>query len=139
MICTDFNTITGTEIPGVTTFPPRHWGVEELSVAEQVGLTLDAGADQLGGETDPELILTAVRSGAVGEGPIDASARRVLRDKFRLGLFDDPHVAPDEAARVVAPRPAVSWAGPSCDAGWSTSPAGRWPGAGCRSRGSPRP
>ncbi|MFF9540590.1 glycoside hydrolase family 3 protein, partial [Streptomyces sp. NPDC014724] len=42
VICTDFNAITGTEIPGLTTFPPRNRGVEELSVAEQVVLTLPA-------------------------------------------------------------------------------------------------
>ncbi|MFI9328810.1 glycoside hydrolase family 3 protein [Kitasatospora sp. NPDC052868] len=101
VVCTDFNAITGMEVPGIVTLPPRHWGVEQLSVAEQVVLTLDAGADQLGGETDPELILAAVRSGAVGEDRIDRSARRILRDKFRLGLFDDPYVDPDAAAETV--------------------------------------
>ncbi|MFB7225692.1 glycoside hydrolase family 3 protein [Streptomyces sp. NPDC056227] len=101
VVCTDFNAITGMEVPGVATLPPRNWGVEHLSVAEQVVLTLDAGADQLGGETDPELILTAVRSGAVSEARIDDSVRRILRDKFRLGLFDDPYVDPEAAEREV--------------------------------------
>ncbi|MEV7770078.1 glycoside hydrolase family 3 N-terminal domain-containing protein [Kitasatospora sp. NPDC086791] len=101
VVCTDFNAITGMEVPGVVALPPRHWGVEELSVAEQVVLTLDAGADQLGGETDPELILSAVRSGAVGEARLDESVRRILRDKFRLGLFDDPYVDPDAAVALV--------------------------------------
>ncbi|MEV7598804.1 glycoside hydrolase family 3 N-terminal domain-containing protein [Kitasatospora sp. NPDC089797] len=105
VVCTDFNAITGMEVPGVVSLPPRHWGVEHLSVAEQVVLTLDAGADQLGGETDPGLILAAVASGAVDEERIDASARRILRDKFRLGLFDDPYVDPDEAERVVGTAP----------------------------------
>ncbi|MFD0406125.1 glycoside hydrolase family 3 protein [Kitasatospora sp. NPDC127116] len=101
VVCTDFNAITGMSVPGVVTLPPRHWGVEELSVAEQVVLTLDAGADQLGGETDPELILAAVRSGAVTEARLDESARRILRDKFRLGLFDDPYVDVEAAAELV--------------------------------------
>ncbi|MFJ6139526.1 glycoside hydrolase family 3 protein [Kitasatospora sp. NPDC092286] len=101
VVCTDFNAITGMAIPGIAALPPRHWGVEELSVAEQVVLTLDAGADQLGGETDPGLVLDAVRSGAVSEARIDESARRILRDKFRLGLFDDPYVDPDAAAALV--------------------------------------
>ncbi|MFE4971644.1 glycoside hydrolase family 3 protein [Kitasatospora sp. NPDC056651] len=101
VVCTDFNAITGMEIPGLVALPPRHWGVEELSVAEQVVLTLEAGADQLGGETDPELILGAVRSGAVTEARLDESVRRILRDKFRLGLFDDPYVDPDAAAELV--------------------------------------
>lgn len=101
VVCTDFNAITGMDVPGLVTLPPRNWGVEELSVTEQVVLTLDAGADQLGGETDPELILAAVRSGAVGEARLDESVRRLLRDKFRLGLFDDPYVDPDAAAELV--------------------------------------
>ncbi|MER5353246.1 glycoside hydrolase family 3 N-terminal domain-containing protein [Kitasatospora sp. NPDC002551] len=101
VVCTDFNAITGMEIPGLVSLPPRHWGVEELSVPEQVALTLRAGADQLGGETDPELILGVVRSGVVTEARLDESARRILRDKFRLGLFDDPYVDVDAAAGLV--------------------------------------
>ncbi|MFI6156463.1 glycoside hydrolase family 3 protein [Kitasatospora sp. NPDC051170] len=101
VVCTDFNAITGMGVPGLVELPPRNWGVEELSVAEQVVLTLDAGADQLGGETDPELILAAVRSGAVTEARLDESVRRILRDKFRLGLFDDPYVDPEAAAALV--------------------------------------
>ncbi|MFJ9693826.1 glycoside hydrolase family 3 protein [Kitasatospora sp. NPDC101183] len=101
VVCTDFNAITGMEVPGLVSLPPRHWGVERLSVAEQVVLTLDAGADQLGGETDPELILAAVRSGAVTEARLDESVRRILRDTFLLGLFDDPYVDPQAAAALV--------------------------------------
>ncbi|MFJ4669457.1 glycoside hydrolase family 3 protein [Kitasatospora purpeofusca] len=101
VVCTDFNAITGMDVPGIVSLPPRHWGVEELSVPEQVALTLNAGADQLGGETDPELILGAVRSGAVTEARIDESVRRILRDKFRLGLFDDPYVDVEAAVALV--------------------------------------
>ncbi|WP_327681507.1 glycoside hydrolase family 3 protein [Kitasatospora sp. NBC_00458] len=101
VVCTDFNAITGMDVPGIVSLPPRHWGVEELSVPEQVALTLHAGADQLGGETDPELVLGVVRSGAVSEARIDESVRRILRDKFRLGLFDDPYVDVEAAAELV--------------------------------------
>ncbi|MEV0193868.1 glycoside hydrolase family 3 N-terminal domain-containing protein [Kitasatospora purpeofusca] len=101
VVCTDFNAITGMDVPGIVSLPPRHWGVEELSVPEQVALTLHAGADQLGGETDPELILGVVRSGAVTEARLDESVRRILRDKFRLGLFDDPYVDVEAAVATV--------------------------------------
>ena len=33
----------------------------------------------------------------IAEARIDESVRRLLRDKFRLGLFDDPYVDPDAA------------------------------------------
>ncbi|MFE7484195.1 glycoside hydrolase family 3 protein [Streptomyces sp. NPDC057552] len=101
VVCTDFNALTGMEIPGLVTLPARAWGVEHLSVPERLVTMLDAGVDQLGGETCPELIVAAVRSGAVGEERIDASVRRVLRDKFRLGLFEDPYVDPERAAPLV--------------------------------------
>ncbi|MFJ1835232.1 glycoside hydrolase family 3 protein [Streptomyces sp. NPDC088175] len=101
VVCTDFNSLTGMELPGVVQLPPRNWGVEHLSLAEQVLMQLDAGVDQLGGETRPDWIVDAVRSGAVGEGRIDTSVRRILRDKFRLGLFDDPYVDTDAASALV--------------------------------------
>ena len=38
--------------------------------------------------------------GRISESRIDESARRILRDKFRLGLFDDPYVDPEAAERL---------------------------------------
>jgi beta-glucosidase len=61
---------------------------------------LDAGCDQLGGEELPELLVELVQAGRISEARIDESAWRLLRDKFRLGLFDDPYVDPDEAERT---------------------------------------
>jgi beta-glucosidase len=42
-----------------------------------------------------------VKGGKVSQSRIDESVRRLLRDKFRLGLFDNPFVDPDVAAQVV--------------------------------------
>jgi len=42
-----------------------------------------------------EVLAKAVRSGKVSESLLDRSVRRVLRDKFALGLFDNPYVAED--------------------------------------------
>ena len=39
------------------------------------------------------VLMKAVERGAVPESLLDESVRRVLRDKFALGLFDDPYVA----------------------------------------------
>ncbi|NUS55419.1 MAG: glycoside hydrolase family 3 protein, partial [Streptomycetaceae bacterium] len=101
VICTDFNLLAGMTIPGRGTLPARNWGVEHLPLEEQVRMLLDADVDQFGGETRPELIVESVRSGAVTEARIDASVRRILRDKFRLGLFDDPYVDADAAEDLV--------------------------------------
>ena len=81
--------------------PARAWGVEQLSRAERARKALEAGVDQFGGEACPEVIVELVRSGQVPEARIDESVRRILGDKFRLGLFDDPYVDPEAAARIV--------------------------------------
>jgi beta-glucosidase len=47
------------------------------------------------------VVVELVRSGQIPESRLDRSVRRLLRDKFRLGLFDNPYVDPDAAERVV--------------------------------------
>ncbi|MFJ7266925.1 glycoside hydrolase family 3 N-terminal domain-containing protein [Streptomyces sp. NPDC099050] len=99
IICTDWGLVTDAQIFGGP-FPARAWGVEELDRLTRVERILDAGADQLGGEAAPDLIVELVRTGRVTAERIDSSVTRLLREKFVLGLFDDPYVDPDSAARI---------------------------------------
>ncbi len=100
VVCTDWGLVTDAPLPDGSVFAAKCWGVEELSTAERLLKIVDAGCDQLGGEELPELLVELVRAGSISEERIDESARRLLRDKFRLGLFDDPYVDPDDAARI---------------------------------------
>ncbi len=100
VVCSDWGLLTDAMIDGVV-WPARAWGVEHLSTEERALKALAAGVDQFGGEACPELVVDLVRSGRVDEARIDASVRRLLRDKFRLGLFDDPYVDAQAAADVV--------------------------------------
>nr|BFE88707.1 hypothetical protein GCM10020093_113080 [Planobispora longispora] len=79
----------------------KAWGVEHLTPAERALKAIEAGADQFGGEACPELIVELVRAGLVSEERIDASVRRLLREKFRLGLFEHRFVDPDRAEEIV--------------------------------------
>ncbi|MFE7839185.1 hypothetical protein ACFU53_24990 [Streptomyces sp. NPDC057474] len=79
----------------------RAWGVEHLTVAERAAKALNAGADRFGGEQCPEVIVELVRSGRISEKRIDASVRRLLREKFVLGLFEKRWVDPDRAEETV--------------------------------------
>ncbi|KAL1407869.1 hypothetical protein Q8F55_007305 [Vanrija albida] len=88
--------------------PARAWGVEHLSPQERVVAALDAGVDQFGGHGEPQLILDVVRSGRVPESRIDESVRRILRDKFELGLFESPLVNVDEAGDIVGRKDFVA-------------------------------
>jgi beta-glucosidase len=100
IVCTDWGLISDGEIGGEP-FPARAWGVEHLSPRERMLKVLEAGADQFGGESIPDLLVDLVRSGELPEERLDVSARRLLREKFRLGLFDAPTVDPVRAAAVV--------------------------------------
>ena len=99
VVCTDWGPLTDAEIMG-SVFPARAWGVEHLSVAERMLKALDAGVDQFGGEACPELLVEQIRGGRVSEARIDCSARRLLRDKFRLGLFEKRAVDERAAAHI---------------------------------------
>jgi len=87
VICTDWNIINGSKFGEA-----RAWGVEKLTPLERTKKVIDAGCDQFGGESSPELIIELVNSGQISEKRIDESIRRILRDKFTLGLFDNPYV-----------------------------------------------
>jgi beta-glucosidase len=65
-------------------------------VRERYKKSVDAGVDQYGGENDPEHIVDLVRSGELSEARIDQSLRRILLNKFELGLFE--HSLVDEGA-----------------------------------------
>ncbi len=100
VVCGDWGLLTDTNIAGHV-MVARAWGVEHLTRVERLRKAIEAGLDQFGGESCPELVVELVQSGQISEERINQSARRILRDKFRLGLFDHPYLDLDDAERVV--------------------------------------
>jgi beta-glucosidase len=100
IVCTDWGLLTDHEILGEM-HEARAWGVEHLTVAERAAKALDAGADQFGGEACPETVVELVRRGRISEERLDISVSRLLREKFVLGVFDNPYVDPDLAEDIV--------------------------------------
>ena len=100
IVCTDWNLITDRPELGDLGVA-RAWGVEHLSAQDRVVRVLEAGVDQFGGEDCTDVLLSVIRAGRVSESRIDESARRLLRMKFFLGLFDRPFVDEDDAAATV--------------------------------------
>jgi beta-glucosidase len=100
VVCTDWSVISDKGGPGFIAMRARAWGVENLSVADRFVKALDAGVDQFGGEEIPDVLVQVVEDGLVSEGRLDRSVRRILKDKFRLGLFDDPYVDAEAASRI---------------------------------------
>lgn len=96
IVVTDWGLITDAVIAGQD-MPARAWGAENLTELERAEKILNAGTDQFGGEQRTDLILELVEKGIVSESRLDISLRRLLREKFILGLFDHPFVDVDAA------------------------------------------
>jgi len=100
VVCTDWGLISDGRILGIR-MPARAWGVEHLSRLERTQKAIEAGVDQFGGEACPEVIVQLVHEGKIREARIDQSIRRLLREKFKLGLFDNPYLDVDAAEKIV--------------------------------------
>ena len=77
------------------------WGAESLSINERYKRTLEAGVNLYSGTADPTNLLETVKSGMVDKKLIDDSVFRLLLEKFRLGLFENPYVNEDAAEKLV--------------------------------------
>jgi beta-glucosidase len=119
----DLNGIPATGSPWLFTEVLRElWGFDGFVVSDANAVRnlfthgfaadlTDAGARAVTAGVDLEMAITdpayghlseAVESGAVSEETIDASVRRVLEAKRRLGLFESPYVDEDRAREVLA-------------------------------------
>ena len=77
------------------------WGVEDATKAERYVKAVTAGMDQFGGVTEAPYLTQAVQRGQLTEARINASARRILIQKFKQGLFEHPFVDAAKASTTV--------------------------------------
>lgn len=105
VVCTDWN-ITY-DNAGIDKFDGKCWGVEELTVAQRHYECLKAGVDQFGGNNDKGPVLEAYEMWVAEFGQESAderfreSARRLLMNSFRTGLFENPYLEPAVSAETV--------------------------------------
>ena len=106
VICTDW-LITADPEPIVDSFGSRCFGVEDMTEAERHLCIIENGVDQFGGNCDIKPIMEAFRMGAEIHGEEEMrkrfaeSARRLLVNSFRCGLFENPYLDPDKSAAVL--------------------------------------
>ena len=106
VVCTDWG-ITGDPDPAVDSFGSRCYGVNGLTEAERHLRIILNGADQFGGNNNAQPVLDAWKIGeekygaAFMEERMRLSAKRLLTGMFRLGLFENPYLDPEESERIV--------------------------------------
>lgn len=106
VVCTDW-LVTGDEGKTPDLFAGKPWGVENLSITERHYKALIAGVDQFGGNNDKKPVLEAYQMGVKQFGEkfmrarFERSAVRLLKNIFRVGLFENPYVNVAETKAIV--------------------------------------
>ena len=77
------------------------WGVENLTIPERYKKALEAGVNIFSGISDPKVLIELINSKMVDMSLIDNSVTLLLKEKFELGLFENPYVDPDAAEKIV--------------------------------------
>jgi len=106
VVCTDW-LITGDEPQSPGDFAGKPWGVEDKTIAERHYIALMAGMDQFGGNNEMGPVIEAYNMGVKEHGKkfmrnrFEQSAVRLLKNIFRLGLFENPYLDSQESAKIV--------------------------------------
>jgi beta-glucosidase len=104
--CTDWG-ITGDETALDNFTAGKSWGVEKLSIAERHYKVLMAGVDQFGGNNEAKPIIEAYAMGSKEHGEawmrarMEQSAVRLLKNIFRVGLFENPYLDVENTKQTV--------------------------------------
>lgn len=105
VICTDWG-VTSDE-KAVDGFGTTCWGAETLTVAERHYKIIMAGVDQFGGNNDAGPVLEAYQMGVKEHGEefmrsrMEQSAVRLLKNIFRVGLFENPYLNVEDSKKIV--------------------------------------
>ena len=105
VVCTDWG-VTSDE-KAVDSFGTTCWGAETLSVAERHYKIIMAGVDQFGGNNDAGPVLEAYQMGVKENGEqfmrtrMEQSAVRLLKNIFRVGLFENPYLIVEDTRKTV--------------------------------------
>lgn len=106
VVCTDWGiTLDNTAVDYTGGGEP--WGVEHLSVAQRHYKIFKAGCDQIGGTNVSAPVREAYQMWTKEFGEESArerfrlSACRILLNMFRVGLFENPYVDPEQTEKIV--------------------------------------
>jgi len=106
VVCTDWN-ITHDMQDFESPITGKPWGVEEMSVTDRHYKVLMAGVDQFGGNDDAAPVIAAYEKGVIEHGEafmrkrMELSAKRLLRNIMRVGLFENPYLDVDLSNELV--------------------------------------
>ena len=106
VVCTDW-LVTADEGAKPDVFAGKSWGMETKTVAERHYKILMAGVDQFGGNNVAAPVIEAYQMGVKEHGEafmrarFEQSAVRLLKNIFRVGLFENPYLDVEKSGQTV--------------------------------------
>lgn len=105
VVCTDW--MITKDVQAIDKFSGKCWGVEKMTEAERHFKAIEAGVDQFGGNNEMGPVIEAYKMGVAKHDSafmrkrFEQSAVRLLRNVFRVGLFENPYLDIAETAKTV--------------------------------------
>lgn len=105
VVCTDW--MITKDVQAIDQFQGKCWGVENMTEAERHYKAIEAGVDQFGGNNEMGPVIEAYKMGVAEHGEelmrqrFEQSAVRLLRNIFRVGLFENPYFDVAETEKTV--------------------------------------
>jgi len=79
----------------------RAWGLEDKTVSERVAAAINGGTETLSGFATNKTIKDLLDAGLITSDRVNEAAKRLLKEQFQLGLFENPYVDASKADGVI--------------------------------------
>ena len=80
------------------------WGVEELNIVQRYKLAIESGVNIFSGSADPAKLIETLKKYPDLAPLVDDSVIRLLLEKFKLGLFENPYVDVRAAEEIIGKK-----------------------------------
>ena len=91
---------------GIVAMTP--WGMEWKSEQVRIATAINAGADTLSGYATNSTIKALLDQGLISQTRVNQAVKRLLKEQFQLGLFENPYVDPSQANTLIGKTDSVA-------------------------------
>ena len=77
------------------------WGLEDKTVPERVAAAINGGTDTLSGFATNKTVKDLLDQGLISKDRVNEAARRLLKEQFQLGLFENPYIEVSKADSAI--------------------------------------
>lgn len=77
------------------------WGLEDKTVPERVAAAINGGTDTLSGFATNKTVKDLLDQGLISKERVNEAAKRLLKEQFQLGLFENPYIEVSKADSAI--------------------------------------